>query len=82
MTPGLRTHRASRGPAHPRASPGEGNSPLPSNRIIKCNLFTEPGLGLRRLLQHIPWEQGPHLRGHRPWPLHRTATSTRAWTQH
>ena len=61
MTPGLRTRRASRGPAHPRASPGEGNSPLPSNRIIKCNLFTESGLGLRRLSQHIPWEQGPGL---------------------
>lgn len=61
MTPGLLTRRASRGPAHPRASPGEANSPLPSNRIIKCNFFTEAGLGLLRLSQHIAWEQSPGL---------------------
>ena len=61
MTPGLRTRRASQGPACPRASPGEGNSPLTSTHIIKCNHITEPRLGLCRPSKHIPWEQGPGL---------------------
>ena len=54
MTPGLWTRMVSQGPARPRASPGEGNSPLPSDHIIKCNHITEPRLGLRGPSQHIP----------------------------
>lgn len=38
MTPGLLTRRAP-SPSPPQGLPGEANSPLPSNRIIKCNLF-------------------------------------------
>lgn len=60
MTPGLQTRRASQGPARPRASPGKGNSPLPSDRIIKCNHFRAQA-GAAPPSQHIPWEQGPGL---------------------